>query len=301
MKFRYNKGWISRARGNSFGSRLIILVISRLGFLPAYCLLLFASVLYTLTDHKSRHAIRLFRQRIGLNTSLTDYAVHFYSFGSALIDRFFFLLSSGSEPFRYVSVNEDCIVNELSKGRGVILLGAHVGNWEIAGNLLQERVTTTVHFLMYNAESEAMKRAVEKAVRHRAVNIIYVTPEAPDSMIEMVNALRRGEVVCLHGDRVAGEMRHEHVEFLGRKAAFPIGPFVLSLLTGAPIIPFFAIKKGWRSYEFSASDPLSVACGNRTERKEVLRECLDRYVRVLEQKVRSYPEQWYNFYDFWEM
>lgn len=295
-----NQGdWTGRAKGNSAGNRFFVWIISRLGLWPAYSVLVFAAIQYTLFDKKAKNAVKLFRSNLGLETTLLDYFKHFYSFGMAMIDRFFFLYSNRNY-FKYSSINEELIRDEAQKGRGVILLGAHVGNWEIAGNLLQDRLPVKVNFLMYDAESQRVKNAVEQVMKNRNVGIIYISPDSPDTMVEVVNALRRGEIVCMHGDRILGNMRCEKVSFLGRDASFPMGAFAIASISGASVLPFFALKRGFSKYSFSAFGPIRVSDGDRGSRMIRIRQALESYVKILEEMVSKYPTQWYNFYDFWK-
>jgi predicted LPLAT superfamily acyltransferase len=290
--------WTGRAKGNSAGNRFFVWIISHLGLWPAYSVLVFAAIQYTLLDKKAKSAVKLFRSNLGLKTTLQHYFSHFYSFGMAMVDRFFFLYSNRSH-FRYSSINEELIREEALKGQGVILLGAHVGNWEIAGNLLQDRLPVKVNFLMYDAESQKVKSAVEQVMKNRNVGIIYISPDSPDTMVEVVNALRRGEIVCMHGDRILGAMRCEKVSFLGREASFPVGAFAIASISGASVLPFFALKSGFSTYSFSAFGPIRICDGDRGSRMLRIRQALESYVKILEEMVRKYPAQWYNFYDFW--
>jgi predicted LPLAT superfamily acyltransferase len=290
--------WTTRAKGTTAGNRLTVWVITRFGLWPAYILLIFASIQYVLLDKNAKTSIKILRKNLGIKSGISDYFKHFYSFGMALIDRFYFLFSK-RDYFKYTSINEELIFSEVQKGRGVILLGAHVGNWEIAGNLLQDRIHAKVNFLMYDAESEKVKRAVAQITKNRNVGIIYINRDAPDTMVEVVNALRRGEIVCMHGDRMLGAMRSERVSFLGKDASFPVGAFAIASISGASVIPFFAIKNGFDHYTFSASGPICIGEGDRASRMQRIRHALEMYVKTLEEIVIKYPYQWYNFYDFW--
>ncbi len=290
--------WTGRAKGNSAGNRFFVWIISHLGLWPAYSILVFAAIQYALVDKKAKSAVKLFRSNLGLKTAFLHYISHFYAFGMAMIDRFFFLYSDRSH-FRYSSINEELIRDEAQKGQGVILLGAHVGNWEIAGNLLQDRLPVKVNFLMYDAESQKVKNTVEQVMKNRNVGIIYISPDSPDTMVEVVNALRRGEIVCMHGDRILGNMRCEKVSFLGREASFPVGAFAIASISGASILPFFALKEGFSKYSFSAFGPIRVSDGDRGSRMIRIRQALELYVKILEETARRHPAQWYNFYDFW--
>jgi predicted LPLAT superfamily acyltransferase len=216
----------------------------------------------------------------------------------SLIDRYAYLITQKSF-FTFSTNNEDFIENEVKKGKGVILLGAHFGNWELAGNLLQGRLNTKVNFLMFDAESKEMKDALRKTAENRSVNIIFVGNETSDTTIALVNALNRGEIVCLHGDRVLGEQRFEEVDFLRKIARFPTGPFVLSAATAAPVIPIFSVKTGLLNYTFTALEPIRFDTVSRNERQEKIHDAVVAYASALEAMVRKYPLQWFNYYNFW--
>ena len=293
-----NLKWTQRAGGNHLGIRFFIWIISRTGLLPAYFFLIFASFQYVLLDRKTKKHLREYRSALGLRTTLVSYFCHFYSFGMSLIDRYAHLLSS-RPLFRYDSINEELINEQLARGKGVILLGAHVGNWEIAGNVLQQRMNVPINLLMYDAESERVKQVVSSAVERRNVNVIFVSQDSPDSIIEVVNALKRGEIICMHGDRVLGTQRSEIVSFLGKQARFPSGPFSIAAMTGAAVIPFFSVKTGWRHYTFSAFEPVIIDNSDREIRQRKICDAVKHFSISLETIARRYPHQWYNLYNFW--
>jgi predicted LPLAT superfamily acyltransferase len=293
-----HQDWVKKAKGNKAGNRFIMFMLSTFGLLPAYFMLLFASMQYTILDSKSKGILRDFRNRAGLKSRWYHLYRHFFAFGMSLIDRYAFLMTQ-KQFFTFTTKNEDVISKETEKGNGVILLGAHFGNWELAGNLLQNRIKTKVNFLMLNAESDDVKNILSKATDNRNVNIIYISPGGTDASIEIVNALRRGEVVCLHGDRIVKEQRYEEVSFLGKNAKFPVGPFILAMTTGAPVLPIYAVKTGLKSYAFTALDPIRLENIPRDQRSSALKNAVTEYARGLEKMVKEYPGQWFNYYDFW--
>lgn len=290
--------WVERSRGNSIGISLFIWIIRKTGILPAYFVLLFASTQYLLLDKKTKTILREFRSVAGLGCSCVDLFRHFYNFGMSLIDRYAFLLT-GKQFFTFDTVNENLISDLVSTKKGVILLGAHIGNWEIAGNLLQDRLNAKVNFLMFDGQSEEVKSAVSRATENRLVNIIFVGNDSADTSIALVNALQKGEIVCLHGDRVFGEQRTVDVMFMGRKVSFPAGPFILSAATGAPVVPIFTVKTSMKHYSFFAEDPIIIGSCQRSERMKKISEAACEYALKLEAVVRKYPYQWFNYYHFW--
>jgi predicted LPLAT superfamily acyltransferase len=290
--------WVAKAQGNSAGTRLFIWIISKIGIVPAYIVLLFAAAQYTLCDRKTKRVLKDFRMRLKLPSSVYHLYCHFYNFGMSLVDRYAYLLTQ-KQFFKFTVHKEDLIEQEVRAGKGVILLGAHFGNWELAGNLLQGRLNARVNFLMYDAESKAVKDAVAKATANRQVNIIFVGKNSTDTSIALINALHRGEIVCLHGDRVLGEQRSVIVSFMGYDVRFPAGPFILAAASGAPVIPIFAVKTGLLSYSFSAHDPIRFEHCSRHERQDLVDNAVKRYTILLEAMVRKYPLQWFNYYHFW--
>lgn len=287
--------WVSRAKGSRNGNRFFMWIISHAGLVPAYIFLFFAGIQYALCDKKSGGAIRDFRDRLGLKTSFFNLFSHFYTFGASLVDRYASLLSS-KVLFKVTSYNEELLAAEAAKGKGVLLLGAHFGNWELAGNLLQNRINVPVNFLMYDAEDDQVKEILKNATEKRRFNIIFVTPDKPDTIIQIINALRAGEIVCLHGDRILDGQRNESIDFLGKKALFPIGPFTIASVSGAPVVPFIAVKTGMYSYMFKAFEPIYI---ERRATADQYRNAVGKYVAVLENVSRKYPLQWFNFYQFW--
>jgi predicted LPLAT superfamily acyltransferase len=290
-------GWSGQGTGTSLGNRFFMVVLRFCGVLPAYALLFFACVSYAVADRRTAAALNGLRGRLGLRTNLLARYRHIYCFGMNLIDRFSFLLRSRS-PFAFTCINEEYISAALAAGRGCILLGAHAGNWEIAGNLLASRLAAPVSVVLLDAEREALQRVYAPALAQRRVKLIAVSPGTPDASVEIMARLRAGEIVAMLGDRHLGE-NCERIPFLGVPARFPRGPFVLAALSGAPLIPVFALKSGLRSYTFVAHDPISIVDVKRSERDAAIRAAMERYVRILEDVVRSHPYQWYNLYDFW--
>ena len=301
MKQHINDAWIERADGNRTGTLFFQRIIDTLGIFPAYGMLFFAAWQYAFFDRKAVDAIRDFRAHLGLPTTNFDLYRHFYSFGMTLIDRYAFLHGKGAKVHT-VHDNEAWIVREVERGKGVILLGAHVGNWEFAGDLLVKRIKAKVHIFMYDTGTEG-NEASEWGYEPAASNLIIhpLRDAASDTAVEIINTLRSGEIVCIHGDRFFGGQRTETLDFFGKPARFPAGPMAIAAITGASVIPCFTVRTAMRRYAFSAEAPVHVEPGHRNERDERIRMAMRYYIDVLEKICRIYPRQWYNFYHFWQL
>jgi predicted LPLAT superfamily acyltransferase len=111
--------------------------------------------------------------------------------------------------------------------------------------------------------------------------------------------LRDGAVLAVQGDRPI-DNNIVTIPFLGRDAPFPVGPFMLSAVTGAPLIATFSIQVAPASYRFFAQPPMQLGFARGQDRQTQLRDWAEAYVRQLEQLAREHPYQWFNFYDFWD-
>ena len=171
---------------------------------------------------------------------------------------------------------------------GMISLTAHVGNWELAGRLLALRSAKTTHVVV--AEEEV--RALERWVRRDGDGVRFVPRSAPTVSLQLVAALRRGEVVAVQGDRALGTRGDALVPFFGRPAPFPLGPFILARALRVPLIPAFCMLGSDHRYAVTVPEPLTVSARGEED-------ALRAWVALLEDTVRRHPTQWFNFFDVW--
>jgi lauroyl/myristoyl acyltransferase len=173
-------------------------------------------------------------------------------------------------------------------GRGFISPSAHVGNWELAGRLLAERTARTTHVVV--AEEEA--RELEQWVRRGGGGVRFVTRSRPTVSLELVAALRRGEVVAVQADRALGTRGDVLIPFFGKPAPFPLGPFLLASAVRVPVVPAFCLLGADYRYTVKVAEPFSVPRGGEAEAARA-------WVTMLEGVVREHPTQWFNFFDIW--
>ena len=171
---------------------------------------------------------------------------------------------------------------------GIVSVTAHVGNWELAGRLLAGRLARRTNVVVSPAEDPDLGRWV----RRDGDGMRFVPRAHPSVGVELLAALRRGEVVALQADRAIGTGGDVWVPFFGRVAPFPLGPFLLARAAGVPVVPAFCIlDRGYR-YAVRIAAPITV---RRGEEETAARE----WVAILETVVREHPTQWFNFFDAW--
>jgi lauroyl/myristoyl acyltransferase len=185
----------------------------------------------------------------------------------------------------------------LAAGHGLIVWTAHLGNSEFASRLLEMHGRpVNVARLVEDKPAEIMLRNLMSNERLRIVDL----SSGARATLELLQALRRNEIVAIQGDRV---YRHHsaEVQFFSEPAAFPLGPFVLSQVSGAPVLPGFVIRQGWLRYRVLMSDPiLPVSSPATSDGGEVDPQAgLRLAVGFLEKTLATHYDQWLNFFDFW--
>ena len=175
-----------------------------------------------------------------------------------------------------------------AEGRGLVLVTAHFGNWELGGRLLASRLGRPTHVVVA-AEADP---GVERFLRGGPGPVRFVRRSDPTAVLPLVGALRRNEVVALQGDRALGSRGDACVDFFGAPAPFPLGPFVLARAAGAPVVPAFCLLDRELRYTVVMAPAIHVRAGEESA-------ALAEWVGVLETMVRRAPEQWFNFFDVW--
>ncbi|MBD3422644.1 MAG: hypothetical protein GF398_21215 [Chitinivibrionales bacterium] len=289
--------WDGRAQGSGWGNWIFFRLIEYFGVYPAYALLVAVSFSYALKDAASNRALQNYRAHLGKNTTFFHLWRHYYAFGVSLIDRLAALLCR-KLPFTYSKEGESIILEALAQGNGIILLGSHIGNWEMAGSLLADVTDAKVNIVMLDNEREDIEKIFSKATQQRKVAIIAISEEGLDMALPIFSALRRGEIVCMLGDRVLTQKSTE-CTFLGAPASFPAGPYEIAAASGAPLIPFFVTKHGLKHYHLQAQPALISGKLARATRQHEIDAAIKKFVGLMESVVRKHPCTWLNFYDYW--
>jgi predicted LPLAT superfamily acyltransferase len=184
--------------------------------------------------------------------------------------------------------------------KGGLLISAHVGNWEIAGQLLN-RLEKNINILLLDAEHQQIKRYLSGVLTNRNVNFIVIK-EDYSHLAQIKAAFEKGEIIAMHGDRFIEGNKIMVFDFLGKPAFFPVGPVNMAARFGVPVSYVFAIKESKKHYHFYATPLRWVPFSqNLKKRDEFLREALEAFVVAFEKIVKKYPLHWFNYYDFWKL
>ncbi len=294
--------WEGKSRGTVLGHKIFVFILNHLGLKLAYIVLRFVALYYFLFARKSNKSIYYFFHDVLKYKRTTAYLKiykNYYIFGQTILDKVA-LLAGVKTKF---TINHDGGTN-LDKiaemGKGGILISAHIGNWEIAGQLLN-RLNTTFNILMYENESANLKQYMDGVQKKKNVKIIAIKDGEMGHLIELHNAFSNNELVVMHGDRFRDGVQTLEASFLGKTAKFPAGPFIMAAKFGVPLSVVFAVKETSTHYHFFASDPIMVKRSRDPKQTELaVQELLQKYLAEVEKMVLRYPEQWFNYYAFWK-
>jgi len=190
----------------------------------------------------------------------------------------------------------EAIRSALAGGRGLILLTMHLGHWDMGLRTLAE-MGMPVHVVMRQEDTDAVVRYASRA--RTADNIIvHNAGDSPLLALELMSALRRGEIVAIQGDRPFGGGVLE-VPFFGAPASLPVGPVQLGMATDAPVLPVAVLLGDGETYRVQASSALSFERVRGDGAETALSEGVAAVARAMESFIARNPDQWFNFFDVW--
>lgn len=177
----------------------------------------------------------------------------------------------------------------LNRGRGTILLTAHLGNWEVLGaRLAQEFSVSAIVRPLSNA---TLQQSMSDVRRAAGLSLISKHAAARPSL----KALRRGELLCILPDRHAGD-EGALLPLFGRCTRFETAPARLAIMSGAPIVPVWGVRRQpWLSdgrIQVKIGQAFEVPSTSRGQRPSAVIEGTRQVMASLEQIVRAHPDQW---------
>lgn len=286
--------WEGKSRGTPLGYRIFVFILSNFGVYPAYMLLTFVAIYYVFFSSKTTpHIISFYTKRIGWSKWKAWWKLYvtYHLIGQTLIDRVAVTAGLSKQIKTALQGNEN--IKELVKrNQGGILLSSHFGNWGIAAHRLMN-YGSDVNVLVYDTEHEQIKQylsSVTGGIKFKAI----VIKNDLSHIYEIGEALQRNEVVCMTADRYLPGNRTVSAKFFGEEALFPAGPFQLIKSFKVPYTFVYGVKTGLTQYDFFAKPIREVTP------KTTLQDIVNDYAQDLEGMAKKYPEQWFNYFDFWK-
>jgi predicted LPLAT superfamily acyltransferase len=294
--------WTSRSIGSSFQHNIFYFLIRYGGRGASYTLLNFVALYYTFFRPAIRkkadyYLSRRFKKENPFKKLFHCYRIY-VDLGKALIDRAAIGIR-GPEAITITSNDLGRLRDLIHEGHGAILLTAHVGCWQAAMAQLQS-LNTPVSLLLHHEEGDLDLHYYEHTGASSPFRIIDPLGYM-GGVLEMMEVLKKGEVLSIMGDRVFGSDRKTvSVHFLGGMVRFPFSAFKLASATGSPIVILFSHKSGPDSYEMTLDRVIRVP-SSLGKSEKAFYPYVKQFTETLESYTERYPYQFFNFYDMWKV
>lgn len=297
-------------RGNLFWVKGMFLLCRLLGRRGCRCLTPLVAVYFFLVASNHRKASIDYLQRLyqfgqkSRELPRPGFAAsyrHFLSFSNNLVDKVF-AWQGLFQPNDVVWKGREEIRGHRDRGQGLVFLTAHFGNVEVVRGIAEQKDVLKVNALMY-LQAARLYNTVLAASNDRALSRVIAMDEvSPALIVELRQCVERGEVIAMMADRVTPGAPEKVVEleFLGKKARFPLGPYLLASLLDCPVYTMFCTALPSGGYQVSYELLSESLASSRSARHDSIREAVQTYVKRLEDMATSFPLQWYNLYDYWE-
>ena len=293
--------WTSRSVGSNFQYNIFYTLIRFGGPKAAYALLYGVALYYTLFKPELRkkanyYLLRRFETSHPFKKRLNTFRIY-VNLGKALIDKAIF----GIKGKAYIQIRfseKYTVLDLINERHGLLLLTAHVGCWQAAMSAL-DFFNTPVSLLLHQEEGDLDLHYFEHSGGPPPFRIIDPLGYL-GGVLEMMEVLKKGEILCLMGDRALGDEKNTvSVNFLGGSVRFPVSAFKLAAATGAPIAVIFSYKSGPDSYDLILSGIIRVP-RHSGKSLTTLHPYVAQFVETLESYVQQFPFQFFNFYNMWE-
>lgn len=211
----------------------------------------------------------------------------FRNLGKSAVELMQFPKLTSLELVKLVHIEgEEKLKRALDMGRGVIMLTAHLGNWELLGAILAER-GYKINAIVSELKNPKLNQLIDWQRRLMNVNPIPRSSSVKTTLAK----LKRNEIVAILAD-LDTKVNGVFVDFFGRQAYTAKGPAAIAKRTLSPIVPMFIIRQPDNSHKIIIEEPMAV-CGD-------VQVDTERLTKIIESYVRNYPEQWIWLHQRWK-
>lgn len=290
--------WATRPeRSNTLMLCVMTWISLRLGRPAGRVVLHLISAYFLLFAPAARRASRDYLHRLhGREAGLAAVYRHVYSFAATIHDRLY-LMNGQLDLFDVRIRGEATMAGLLDAGRGAVLLGAHLGSFEVVRTLGRRYPGVRVALAMYEDNARRIGAALEAAAPGAAPEIIALG--RIDAMLRIRDRLAAGCFVGVLGDRTPGAEAVRQVPLLGAPAALPLGPLRMAAMLRSPVVFMAGLYLGDNRYEIRFVPITDFADCPAEQREKRIADALHAYAAEIERCCREAPYNWFNFFDFW--
>ena len=274
--------WSGKTDGQPWMQRSLIAMFRVVPLWLPYGVMALVVPFYMIFNRKGYNAMyRFFRERMNYGrwkSFWKVYANHFH-FGQIILDRFGVY---AGKKYRFITEGQELMDELETHPEGFVNLSSHVGNYEIAGYSLKPK-SKRFNALVYAGETATVMENRQKMLSQNNMSMIPVK-EDMSHLFLLNNAIDNGEIVSMPADRIFGSQKAVECQFFGEKARFPMGAFALASKKNVPMLAVFVMKESYKTYHAYVRE---------------IKNAQD-FADNLEEIVKRYPTQWFNYFDFWK-
>ena len=277
--------------------RFMLWLATRVGRVPASALLYPITCFYMLCEPAARAHSRAFLARaLGRKPGLVDIFRHFHCFATVILDRVF-LLTVGAKPFKVSVIDPDGLLERSRRGQGCLLIGAHLGSFDMLRTLAVTEASLPLKVLMRDTHNPRITGLL--ATLNPAIAETVVPWRGPTDILKLKELLDSGVCLAVLGDRSLPGEKKTWCRFLGEEAQFPLAPMQLAALLRVPAFFFCGVRRPDNGYE--ARFELLAEAGELPSARstEALTSWTQLYADRLAVAARAAPFNWFNFFAFW--
>ena len=274
--------WSGKTDGQQWMQRSLIAMFRVVPLWLPYGVMALVVPFYMIFNRKGYKAMyRFFRERMHYGSWKSFwkvYANHF-RFGQIILDRFGVY---AGKKYRFITEGQELMDELETHPEGFVNLSSHVGNYEIAGYSLKPK-SKRFNALVYAGETATVMENRQKMLSQNNMSMIPVK-EDMSHLFLLNNAIDNGEIVSMPADRIFGSQKAVECQFFGEKARFPMGAFALATKKNVAMLAVYVMKESYKTYH---------AYVRRIQNAQD-------FADNLEEIVKKYPTQWFNYFDFWK-
>ena len=287
--------WQGKSKGTVLGYSIFVWLMKHLGIYAAYALLIFVAFYYFLFEWRSNgYMYYYFRYRLGYSPlrAVVNLYLNYFTFGQTIIDKIA-ILAGLEEKFTYEFDGVESLHKLLDEQQSGVLISAHIGNFEIAEPFFREiDIDLKISTVTTDMEHSVIKEYLESISKNKPSNQFIYVKEDMSHIFKINDAIGDNKIVCFTGDRYFEGVRSLKGTLLGAEATFPAGPFFIASRLKVPVLFVYVMKESRLHYHLYAQ----VAEVKSLDAQALL----DAYTENMEQMLRKYPLQWFNYFNFWD-
>jgi predicted LPLAT superfamily acyltransferase len=285
-----------RERSNIGIMRLMCWISLTCGRSASRVLLRGIALYFLLFSPRARQASRNYLSRVLERVGWRELYQHFFSFACTIHDRIY--LAGNRAGHFDLKVDDRINLPAYIANQGAILMGAHMGSFDVLYTLSRTRPELKVCLVMYEENARKLNRilaAINPALQHDIIALGEI-----DTMIRIRDRLKNGYLVGILADRTLNDEAGKNIPFLGTETHFPCGPFRLAALLRCRVVFMAGLYLGDNRYSLHFEELTDFSNTRPEEKEHCLSNAMESYVRAIEKYCRQAPYNWFNFYDFWK-